>query len=115
MLNDDILDELASHLPSESLIALSEAYPRFRDIVQSHHVLIRRELDCFFLRTPLNEAILGVGVSLDKESCLLSSDFEWLSLEVFHKISIRKSIENRGFDYFLPLALNTSHFHRAKD
>ncbi|KAF9565751.1 hypothetical protein CPC08DRAFT_747776 [Agrocybe pediades] len=113
-MNDDILDELASHLPSESLISLSKAHPRFWEIVKSHHILIRRELHCFFLKVPLNEAILGIGVSLDPKARTLSSDFDWLSLEAFDDFYIRKSIEKRPFQYFLPLAFNRPHFTRAK-
>lgn len=113
VLSDDALEALASHLPSESIISLSTAYPRFRTIVTSFHILLRRELRCFFLRIPLNECILGVGISLDTGARTLSSDFDWLSMEAFNKYHVRTSIEKRSMGYFLPLAFNRPHFLRA--
>ncbi|KIM40863.1 hypothetical protein M413DRAFT_445649 [Hebeloma cylindrosporum] len=113
LLNDDILGELGFQLPSESIISFSIAYPRFRDVVNSLHVLLRQELRCFFLRIPLNESILGIGVHLDAGPRTLSSDFDWLSMEAFDKFYVRNSIEKRPFSYFLPLAFNRAHFGRA--
>jgi len=114
ILTDDALEELAAHLPSESLISLSIAYPRFRAIVASFHILLRRELRCFFLRIPLNECILGIGIGIDAGARTLSSDFDWLSLEAFDDYKVRTSIEKRSMDYFLPLAFNRPHFLRAQ-
>lgn len=113
LLNDDILGDLAYHLPSESIISLSLAYPRFRDVVAHLHVLLRQELRCFFLRIPLNECILGIGIHLDIGARTLSSDFDWLSMEAFDDFNVRNSIEKRQFSYFLPLAFSRAHFSRA--
>ena len=113
LLNDDTLGELAYHLPSESIISLSIAYPRFRNVVTELHVLLRQELRCFFLRIPLNESILGIGVHLDIGARMLSSDFDWLSMEAFDDFNVRNSIEKRQFSYFLPLAFSRAHFARA--
>jgi len=115
LLNDDTLEELADQLPSESLISLSIAYPRFREVVAHFHVLLRRELRCFFLRIPLHESILGVGVHLDPGARTLSSDFDWLSMEAFDNFNVRSSIEKRHFSYFLPLAFSRAHFGRAHE
>ncbi|KAF9524254.1 hypothetical protein CPB83DRAFT_861484 [Crepidotus variabilis] len=112
-LSDDCLHEVASALPSEGLIALSSAYPRFRNIINSFHVLLRRELTCFFLRLPLNECILGIGVAMDSGARTLSSDFDWLSMEAFDNYKVRLSIEKRSFNYFLPLAFSRPNFLRA--
>ncbi|KAF8170927.1 hypothetical protein BJ912DRAFT_996392 [Pholiota molesta] len=112
-LNDDVLFELAAHLSSETIVALSHAYPRFHEIVVFHHILQRLELTCFFLRLPLQNAVLGIGVALDQGARTLSSDFDWLSMEAFNVFSVRQSIEKRGFQYFLPLAFNRLHFDKV--
>ncbi|KAJ7675735.1 hypothetical protein DFH06DRAFT_666711 [Mycena polygramma] len=113
MLNEDVLYTLASRLPSESIISFSAAYPRFHDVVQSMHILLSRELRCFFLRTPLSESILGIGVALDPRSRTLSSDFDWLSQRAFAQFQVRSSVEKRDFTLFLPLAFSRPHFERA--
>ncbi|RDB17872.1 hypothetical protein Hypma_000711 [Hypsizygus marmoreus] len=115
MLNDDVLLELASHLLSESLISFSIAYPRFHNLVTSSHVLLQRELRCFFLRTSLQDSILGIGVAFDPTPRTLSSDFDWLSLEAFTTHHVRRSIQKREFQYFLPLAFSLPHFERARE
>ncbi|KAJ7929226.1 hypothetical protein B0H13DRAFT_2247979 [Mycena leptocephala] len=93
LLNDDVLFTLASHLPSESVITFSAAYPRLHEIVESMHVLLQRELSCFFLRTPLSESVLGIGIALDFRS--------------------RTLVEKRDFSFFLPLAFSRPHFERV--
>ncbi|KAJ7927978.1 hypothetical protein B0H13DRAFT_1968843, partial [Mycena leptocephala] len=113
LLNEDVLFTLAARLPSESVISFSAAYQPFHDVVQSMHVLLQRELRCFFLRTPLSESVLGIGVALDFRSRTLSSDFDWLSQRAFVEFGIRKSVEKRDFTYFLPLAFSRPHFERA--
>ncbi|KIK57269.1 hypothetical protein GYMLUDRAFT_46527 [Collybiopsis luxurians FD-317 M1] len=114
MLPDDCLYVIAALLPSESIISFSEAYPRFRNLVDSSHELLRRELTCFFLRTSLQDSILGIGVALDAKARVLSSDFDWLSEEAFTKHNVRLSIRKNSFGYFLPLAFNRYHFHKAR-
>lgn len=113
MLDDDILYTLAEHLPSESLITFSQAYLRFHTIIESSHELLRRELTCFFLRTSLGDSVLGIGIHLDYSSRALSSDFDWLSEAAFEHHHIRKSIQKRPFEYFLPLAFSPAHFERV--
>ncbi|KAJ6547058.1 hypothetical protein B0H19DRAFT_251176 [Mycena capillaripes] len=113
LLNDDVLFTLALHLPSETLITFSTAYPRLHDIVRSMHVLLQRELSCFFLRTPLSESVLGIGISFDFRSRTLSSDFDWLSQRAFAEFGIRESVEKRPFSFFLPLAFSRPHFERV--
>ncbi|KAJ7175957.1 hypothetical protein C8R46DRAFT_1174657 [Mycena filopes] len=113
LLNDDVLYEIAQRLPSESLISFSAAYPRLHDIVHSTHVLLQRELRCFFLRSPLSESILGIGVAFDPRARTLSSDFDWLSERAFDEFGVRESVEKRDFAFFLPLAFSRPHFERA--
>ncbi|KAJ7212026.1 hypothetical protein GGX14DRAFT_621383 [Mycena pura] len=113
LLNDDVLYTVASSLPSESVLSFSAAYPRLRAIVQSAHILLQRELRCFFLRTPLSESILGIGISFDFRSRTLASDFDWLSQRAFNEFGVRKSIEKRDFLFFLPLAFSRPHFERV--
>ncbi|KAK0487366.1 hypothetical protein IW261DRAFT_1653580 [Armillaria novae-zelandiae] len=112
---DDIFFILATFLPSETVLVFSKAYPRFRVIMESTHELLRRELQCFFLRTPLTSSILGIGVACDSRQRTLTSDFDWLSEEAFQKFGVRKSIQKRTFQYFLPLAFSRPHFLRARD
>ncbi|KAJ2916991.1 hypothetical protein MD484_g3410, partial [Candolleomyces efflorescens] len=114
LLNDDILLEIASHVPSEVLITFGQAYPRFQHLVSGHHIFLLRELQCFFLKTPLNQGILGIGVAFEPGPRTLSSDFDWLSLEAFTQHGVRKSIQKRDFEFFLPLAFNKPHFDRAR-
>ncbi|KAF7365112.1 UBIQUITIN-CONJUGAT-2 domain-containing protein [Mycena venus] len=115
LLDDDVLYELSLRLPSESLITLSTAYPRLHDISQSRRVLLQRELRCFFLRTPLSESVLGIGLYLDFRARTLTSDFDWLSQRAFTEYGIRESVEKQPFSFFLPLAFSRPHFeHRAK-
>ncbi|KAJ7259533.1 hypothetical protein B0H12DRAFT_1182143 [Mycena haematopus] len=113
LLNDDDLWELASRLPSESLITFGAAYPRLHNIIQSTHMLLQRELRCFFLRTPLSDSVLGIGVALNFRARTLSSDFDWLSERAFVEFGIRESIEKREFAFFLPLAFSQPHFARV--
>jgi len=113
-LNDDILYEVASYLTSESVISFSQAWARFCVLMESSHELLRRELRCFFLRDSIQDTILGVGVALDPKSRTLSSDFDWLSEAAFEHHKVRRSVEKRDFQYFLPLAFNRPHFEKAE-
>ncbi|KAF9019003.1 hypothetical protein BDZ89DRAFT_1073372 [Hymenopellis radicata] len=111
---DDIFFALAPALPSESVISFQEAYPRFRTIMESSHELLQRELQCFFLKTPLTSCVLGVGVALNRKSRSLTSDFDWLSEEAFVHFKVRHGIEKRKFEFFLPLAFSRWHFKAAE-
>ncbi|KAJ7600718.1 hypothetical protein C8J56DRAFT_911096 [Mycena floridula] len=90
-LDDDVLYTLISHLPSESIITFSQAYPRFRLIVETYHELLKRELTCFYLRTSLKNSVLGIGIHMDPQSRALSSDFDWLSEEAFKTFTSEKA------------------------
>lgn len=113
-LPDDILFTLAGDLPSETLISFGNVYPRFHAIVTSSREFVKRELQCFFLKTPLKNCILGVGVRLDAKSRNISSDFDWLSQEAFNVFGVRNSIMKSKFQYFLPLAFSRAHFEAAE-
>ncbi len=112
-LDVDCLYAISHYLPSESLISFSRAYPRFHEVIESFHLLLRRELRCFFLHVPLNETTLGIGIGLDAGSRTLSSDFDWLSMEAFDAHDVRLSIEKRPIHYFLPLAFSRPNFIRV--
>lgn len=114
MLNNDVLYAVLSALPSESLLNFCSAYDRAHALAAETHILLLRELRCFFLRSPLVDCILGVGVYFDKETKFLSSDFDWLSEGAFNGFSVRKSIRKKPFDFFLPLAFSRAHFTRAE-
>ncbi|KAF7299002.1 UBIQUITIN-CONJUGAT-2 domain-containing protein [Mycena indigotica] len=111
--DDDALYTIACSLPSETVINFSVAYPRLDAIVRSTHILLQRELRCFFLRTPLIDSVLGIGISLDPRSRALASDFDWLSRRAFSEFGVRLSVEKRAFDFFLPLAFSPQHFQRV--
>ena len=115
ILTDDTLLEIASHMQSETIITFGKAYPYFHRLVADHHIFILRELRCFFLKTPLSEGILGIGVAYDAKQRLLSSDFDWLSLAAFEDHQVRKSIQKRDFEFFLPLAFNRANFNHARE
>lgn len=114
-LNDDVLLVLASHLPSESLINLGKAYPRLQTLFTDTHVLIQRELRCFFLRTPLNHPtnLLGIGIHFDQERQLLESSFDWISDDAFSVFGVRESADKKRFEFFLPLGFSVQHFEKA--
>ncbi|KAF9535126.1 hypothetical protein CPB83DRAFT_872962 [Crepidotus variabilis] len=95
-LSDDCLEEVAGFLPLEALVSLAAAYPRFRNDIDSSHVQLRREL------------------TINQRARTLSSDFDWLSSDAFHTYKVRMGIEKQGFDCFLPLAFNRSHFARPE-
>jgi hypothetical protein len=113
LLDDDILSEIASFLVTDSLISFGKAYPRLNQIVTSMHILIRRELTCFYLRSPLRDSVLGIGISIDQNTRTLSSDFDWLSYEAFIRHGVRQSVQSHHFQHFLPLAFCPGHFEYA--
>lgn len=112
-LNDDVLIEVAHNMTTESIISFGKAYSRFHNLASSLHLLVQRELHCFFLKTPLRDCTLGIGVAFDAASRTLSSDFDWISLEAFEAHEVRRGIEKREFQYYLPLAFNKVHFEKA--
>ncbi|CAA7262929.1 unnamed protein product [Cyclocybe aegerita] len=91
ILNDDILAELASYLASET----GGVVPRLSAL-------------------PPNCRLAPPPASKRAKTRSLSSDFDWLSLEAFETFKIRKSIQKRPFDHFLPLAFNRLHFLNSK-
>jgi len=102
-------------MQSESIITFGKAYPYFHRLIASHHIFILRELQCFFLKTPMSEGVLGIGVAYDARQRSLSSDFDWLSLAAFKDHNVRKSIQKRDFEFFLPLAFNRANFNQARE
>jgi hypothetical protein len=114
LLNDDTLYEVLISLPSETLLNFSSAYGRAYDLTTRFHILLLRELRCFFLRRQLVDCILGIGVSFNEETRILSSDFDWLSEYAFDAFAVRRSIQKNEFKFFLPLAFSRSHFLRAE-
>ncbi|TFK75490.1 hypothetical protein BDN72DRAFT_954690 [Pluteus cervinus] len=112
-LKDDILSYLLSRLPTESVVTLSEAYPRAAKLTRLTHTLIEREVHCFFLRTTLSNSILGIGFSFNFYARTFSSDFDYLSEIAFEKYAVRHGLQRREFEYFLPLAFSKQHFETA--
>lgn len=114
-LNDDVLLVIAALLSDESLLSLAKAYPRVQTLVRDTHILLQRELKCFFLRTSLNHPtnLLGIGVKFDRKTQCLESSFDWLSMDAFEIFEVRSSVDKKVFDFFLPLGFSGPHFDRA--
>lgn len=114
-LHDDVLLTIAKALSSESLINFGKAFPRIHELTTHHHILLQRELCCFFLRTPLHTPLnlLGVGVHVDEKTGTLESSFDWLSMNAFEQFKVRESVDKKGFEFFLPLGFSPAHFDRA--
>lgn len=114
-LNYDVLMIIASQLSDESLLSLAKAYPPVKALIRDTHILLQRELKCFFLRTPLNHPtnLLGIGVKFDRETQSLESSFDWLSMEAFELFGVRQSVDKKEFDFFLPLGFSAPHFDQA--
>ena len=100
-----------SHLThaSRSLRAMSEeASSIFWDL---------RSLCCFHTRTRFDEdgCILGVGVAVTEEDGRnhLTCDFDPISKLAFHQLGVRKGVWKNKISYWLPLAIDAHHFHRA--
>lgn len=100
-----------SHLThaSRSLRAVSEeASSIFWDL---------RSLCCFHTRTRFDEdgCILGVGVAVTEEDGRnhLTCDFDPISKLAFHQLGVRKGVWKNKISYWLPLAIDAHHFHRA--
>lgn len=113
-LNSDTLYELLLILPTESLLSFCSAYQFAHDISRQFHILLQRELRCFFLRQTLMDCVLGIGVHLDHSTSMLSSEFDWLSEQAFDDFALRTSIRKRPFEFFLPLAFSGPHFARVE-
>ncbi|KAI9197121.1 uncharacterized protein BJ171DRAFT_240253 [Polychytrium aggregatum] len=111
--------QIADWLSDQSMQHLMQAYKPFSDIANAHHLLIKRQLRCFFLRTPLretNSVVLGIGVRgyYKNSPSVRPVEFDLLSYEAFsppHRI--RTSSWNERFTHFLPLVLTEYHFRRS--
>lgn len=114
-LNYDVLLIITSQLSDESLLNFAKAYPPVQALIRDTHILLQRELKCFFLRTPLNHPtnLLGIGVKFDRETQSLESSFDWLSMEAFELFEVRQGVDKKEFDFFLPLGFSAPHFDRA--
>ncbi|KAJ3134869.1 hypothetical protein HK101_004297, partial [Irineochytrium annulatum] len=120
------------------VIRLKLAFKPFRRICSGNGILARRNVKCFYLRTPFDpshaDTILGIGVNLTFKSKLpvdwdrearasipninqvtlaAPSEFDILSYDAFRNHDVRKSIWGVPFTHFLPLAINRRHFNCA--
>ncbi|KAI9030596.1 hypothetical protein DFJ74DRAFT_602631 [Hyaloraphidium curvatum] len=123
-LHEDLLLYLADRLPDSSLVALRSAYPRFDALARARNLQIRRELACFYLRTPLPRTfgdprrMLGVGVDVAAadgrgDRVEASSEFDVLSFEAFDACGVRTGVFGHRFTHFLPLAFSRPHYDAA--
>ena len=124
----DTLHVLCEFLPDESLRALSNAYSPVDVFLRRTNILRRRQVRCFYLDTPFEESaknegepepassrVMGIGISLQGStlSCPTVVD-GFLSEAAFESCGVRRSIRNKEFGFFLPLALSYQHFQRVK-
>lgn len=73
----------------------------------------RREVRCFVTKRDPREAILGIGLSYDAQYRSFSSTFDYISKFAFEELNIRKDSANRAFEFWLPLAIDGSHYAKA--
>ena len=55
------MDMADSFLDDQSNLNLQKAFPPFRRLMKRNHFFVRRDTRCFFLRSSMNESVLGSG------------------------------------------------------
>ncbi|KAJ3003484.1 UNVERIFIED_CONTAM: hypothetical protein HDU68_005679, partial [Siphonaria sp. JEL0065] len=129
--------EIASHMSVEDLYKLSRVSTTFGDLVQQFNLTVRRDQKCFYYKTGIQDATLGVyllayrpfvftnfclpqlpGVGIwvaekGRNRDMKPVDFDLLSHEAFITENVRKTVWGQGFTHFLPLALTQQHFGKA--
>ncbi|KAJ3032829.1 hypothetical protein HK097_005064, partial [Rhizophlyctis rosea] len=120
----DIWLLIAEHyLGDDDIRNLAEAHPPFSQAESANKIRYRRDLRCFYLRTPFtSRSILGVGVNRSddgqtrtgRKKYTLSSEFDLLSIEAFHDHGVSTAVWGEPFNAFLPLVLEEAHYQRAK-
>lgn len=114
----DVLIELTRFLSDESILTLASAYWPFDLIVKRENILLHRETQCFYLRTPLprrafedENRILGFGIAIECQNANarniqwnLESEFDIVSWGAVSVCGQRESVLWKHFDEFLPLA-----------
>ncbi|CAG8562417.1 23313_t:CDS:2, partial [Gigaspora rosea] len=113
-LTDDAWLHIIEFLKEQEIFYLSVAYPRIKTLVSHYNILRRRQLVCYYLRKPFNEAILGISVRVGsgpvEKRVLIIEEFDLFSYEAFNYYNLRDGIWGNTFTHFLPVALNQVHF-----
>ncbi|OLN81496.1 NEDD8-conjugating enzyme UBC12-like protein 2 [Colletotrichum chlorophyti] len=111
-LPDELLLKMLDNLDFEDLVAFSQAWTRVADIVTKYDVIRLRELQCFCTKTNFQQTKLGVGIAVPqgKGRRSIESEFDLISEEAFRDLSIRLSVHNIRFQYWLPLPLSHRHW-----
>ncbi|CAG8546188.1 17995_t:CDS:2, partial [Gigaspora margarita] len=116
-LTDDAWLHIIEFLTEQEIFFLSVAYPRINILVRHYNILRRRQLVCYYLRKPFNEAILGIGVRISsgpvEKRFFIIEEFDLFSYEAFNDHNLRDGIWGNTFTHFLPVALNQLHFDRS--
>ncbi|KAL8872030.1 MAG: hypothetical protein Q9174_002273 [Haloplaca sp. 1 TL-2023] len=111
-LPNEILLIILSSLSFYDMLAIAEAIPRARQLIDVHDLKHLPEIRCFCLKEHFQDSKLGVGVAVggDGREKKLSSEFDLLSASAFHEYGIRKSIHGIDFRYWLPLPISRRHW-----
>ncbi|KAI1272519.1 hypothetical protein F5Y07DRAFT_379720 [Xylaria sp. FL0933] len=91
----------------------NEAWPRVSQLVQDFDIIRQRELQCFCLKRSYLSANLGVGVKVLEGH--IGSEFDLISEEAYGQMGVRRSVNNEGFRYWLPLPLSTRHWNKVRE
>ncbi|MBE7180768.1 MAG: hypothetical protein INR71_06095 [Terriglobus roseus] len=60
------------------------------------------------LKKPAAETILGIGVGWNRSRKSLTSSFDYVSLEAFETLGVRRGVRHDHFEWWLPLAINAA-------
>lgn len=110
-LPDEILLQICESLDYEELIAFARVWPRIADLIPQYDIIRTRELQCFCFKKGYLETELGVGVTVENKS--ITSEFDLLSLEAFKQHRVRRSVQGKTFDEWLPLPISYGHWRRV--
>jgi len=110
-LPDEILLSICENLDYEELMAFARVWPRIASLIPQYDIIRTRELQCFCFKKGYLETELGVGITVENKA--ITSEFDLLSLTAFNKHHIRRSVQGKEFDQWLPLPISYGHWRRV--
>lgn len=118
-LPDEILILICSHLETEELIPFSRAWNRIgteNGVMTKFKIIQNRELICFTFKRGIEDLKLGIGVHIELKGRIggLQSEFDLLSEDAFEKHSVRRAVQGKEFEHWLPLAISRRHYNTVK-
>ncbi|KAL9600001.1 MAG: hypothetical protein Q9219_003470 [cf. Caloplaca sp. 3 TL-2023] len=114
---DEILLMIFSELSTMDLLAITRAFPRVQELLNSYDFIRIRELQCFCLKQSFLDAKLGVGVHIGGRNRVgtFSSEFDLLSQQAFETYGVRRSIQGLPFQHWLPLPIARRHWRTVRE